>query len=543
VNVKGGTKGSKILLCALVIVSLAAFWWLDSMRISTGDDLGYMFTDSKLHCGDGEQVQSLADCLLTQSMHYFSTNGRILVHGTVQAMLAVFPHWVFTLVNTLMFGLLWWGVVLLSCTAGRDKLNIYVWMMALVFLWLTLPAVGMSMLSLVAYSVGYLWTSAVCVLWLYCLKWQYASGGRHSGVWVVFSIFAGMLHEGISLPVCATLLCFTVLRVISVLKKKERVSHLIDNPAFSMMLAFGAATLFIVLAPGNFSHLGEAGGMGAGSLLRRQMALWPEVGQCAVGFLFVVLLICYIFRHHETLGFCRANRLELTVILFSVLMAMFTYTSPRQLFWPSVLSVVLLVKVARGLVSRMDLSVRRAVGVGMAVSLGVVMSVAGYFRSITLRNWNNFIERYRNVVIKSGNTVIYDVRECNYNACQRVWKMFARFDCDPAEGSVLHVFFDGYTKRGLSRFYCHGDEHKVVHLVPYSVASSSLHISDVGKNGRVHTTPLDGRYAAVALPSDNTQKAWQDAAHRHLVPYEEYKTKDGLRVLVVPAVYKEVYLD
>ena len=42
---------------------VASFWLLGQFSISVGDDLGYMFTDSALHKGDGKLSQAYGNVL------------------------------------------------------------------------------------------------------------------------------------------------------------------------------------------------------------------------------------------------------------------------------------------------------------------------------------------------------------------------------------------------------------------------------------------------------------------------------------------------
>ena len=86
---------------------VASFWLLGQFSISVGDDLGYMFTDSALHKGDGKLITSIWECFTTQTKHYFSTNGRFLVHTTTHFFTAIAGMKVFNVVNAFVFGLLW----------------------------------------------------------------------------------------------------------------------------------------------------------------------------------------------------------------------------------------------------------------------------------------------------------------------------------------------------------------------------------------------------------------------------------------------------
>ena len=102
---------SKVSIIAWFAFAVITFWLLDRYSISVGDDLGYMFSDSSLHKGDGKLITSIDECFATQVKHYVSTNGRFLVHVTTHFFTAIAGLDIFRIVNSIMFGLLWLSIV------------------------------------------------------------------------------------------------------------------------------------------------------------------------------------------------------------------------------------------------------------------------------------------------------------------------------------------------------------------------------------------------------------------------------------------------
>ena len=101
---------SNIYIAVIAVFAFISFFVLDNFSISTGDDLGYMFTDSQLHNGDGHPISGILECVSTQASHYSTTNGRFIVHLLTSFFVSIPDITVFRLFNSLMFTLLWSGV-------------------------------------------------------------------------------------------------------------------------------------------------------------------------------------------------------------------------------------------------------------------------------------------------------------------------------------------------------------------------------------------------------------------------------------------------
>lgn len=528
----------------LLVVGLLSFFILDSFRISTGDDLGYMFADSRLHSGDGAKINNIVDCLTTQSKHYFTTNGRIFIHCLVQMFVGVLPSWIFTFCNTLMFCILWIMTVKLSSPNKLTESRFIIWLISLALIWLFLPIPGMSLLSLVAYAVGYLWSAVVGLIWIYLLKFKCNHKNKKSEriFFVFFSLFVAVLHEGVSLPLSLVLVTLFIIEIISVIKNRERkLSDLFSETRVAMIIAFGIGSLLLALAPGNFAHLNQAGGFSANSILNRQIALWPEVMHCGIGVLPIVLIIYFAFNRIGAKEFIKHNKFELLIIVASLLLAVFSFTSARQLFWPSAISIVLICKLLVCSLANLDNYRQRIVCAFVGLCLAAILFGAGVCRKQTYDTWQKFLTDYQSVSKQGGNTVVYDVRNCNYNIFSQLYGCLSMYDCDPAEGSVLHVFFDGYTKRALSRLYCNGNANKISHIVPKLTVSDMQKAILQSKNAKIHPSKIDNRYSVIKLSRNDKRRPWTDSSHSQLIPYEEFLNSD-YRLIVIRSGNKYVYL-
>lgn len=305
-----GKTGAGALWLWFAVIA-ATFFSLDCLSLHTGDDLGYMFADSAHHAGDGERVTGLWQCFTTQNSHYMTTNGRYAVHVVVMIMLNLVPLWLFRALNALMFALLWLGMLrLVAPTRPSQLMCAAVWGALLIFL----PLPGMLLFTLVAYAVNYLWT-ACAVVWL--IVWLRRAGtlSRNAAAVLLASCFVtGTLQESFSIPVSMALFVASVMRRLP----------------WKYTVAFIAGTAVVVFAPGNMAHAAQGGGMASAALAHKLTALGR------------VLTLSVI-----PLAVCMVNRRNLpwiAAIALSLLFACFTFTSPRQLTCPTVLTLMLLLK-------------------------------------------------------------------------------------------------------------------------------------------------------------------------------------------------------
>ncbi|MCH5222376.1 MAG: hypothetical protein J1F05_08670 [Muribaculaceae bacterium] len=182
---------------ALLVIFLAS-WLLNYLAPEYKDDFKYKFILVK---GMSHQkVSSIQDVLLSQYTHYFTTNGRTLVHIVVQLFCGIWGKTAFNVVNAGVFVLF---ITLLTKFAGRvTALNI-TFICALIILFF--PAFAETMLWM-AGSINYLWTFvAVCFVLLSVPSLQRRKVHRIDWLLFIPGVMVGWSHEGISFPLALSL--------------------------------------------------------------------------------------------------------------------------------------------------------------------------------------------------------------------------------------------------------------------------------------------------------------------------------------------------
>ena len=481
----GNQSKYRLAAAAIAVVIGSAIWLLTSQAVSVGDDLGYAFTDSQLHAGDGNPVESVADIISTQLHHYRTTNGRFLIHAVVQWFVALAPQWAFPAANAIVFLLLWCGCAAwLAKVSAQDRCGTPLLIFTFLLLWICIPRPGVTMLSLRAFAMNYLWTGAATV-WLLLLWNENKRRGRAMEILCgVVAFIVGSLQESYSLPLCAGMGLYLILN------RHEQL-----RPRLALAIPYALGTLLTVCAPGNFVRVGAGGGLG--SIAAKSASLIGELLWSPISVLAIILIIWIIRDGKGCIRWMRCRIVLLVAIASSVALGILTFTAVRQLFAPALFSALLLGDLI--LHSRLrGIATTRAGAVACAAVSVVLVAGAFVLRQRSARTMNHAEE-----MVRSGQKVVWgDASENLYNLAPEWQLIFGRYDADPLAGTDLKFIADGYTKRGLSRRLSPTHSPKSISSVLPAPPSRIIKAAARGYKGGDTIVPgrIDTRWASFALP-------------------------------------------
>lgn len=527
------------------LFAVVTFVLLGRYSISLGDDLGYMFADSALHKGDGDMITNLRDCITTQANHYFSTNGRFLVHTVTHFFLAVAGMTKYNIANAIMFGLLFLLTVKFIIPQ-RQQRGWYVYVLSLFLLLTCVPAPGAVMLSLVAFAVNYMWTAVAYLAFLLMLKkatTKTTTFKQSTGLYIwscIGAIVVGSLQESYALPMSATLFIMAMFN----LKK-------INSFTWTLIGGFFAGCGICVFAPGNWCHAAQGGGFTFDSIMRKSEALFEAVSVSAIALLALLLLIFAVVNRKKMKQIVAENAFFLIAIVVSLLLAVFTFTSERQLFCPSIFSIIVL---GRIIMNWKQPKIFKAVS--MTVMIGVLMSifVGGY---ILRKNTYEIHSKVLEQLGGSSKVIFANATNANYNSDSKIVRLMAdMYAPDPLANKKLHLLFDGYTKRGLSRIGWENRSSKnIVNFSPYPAYIIAAHYENYPELQPIAETSgcelkvisIDEKYKLARAVKDRTQKGYvympfATANSKTALPYEVFIYR-GYRYIILPASAPEsIYL-
>lgn len=422
------------------------------MSLHTGDDLGYMFTDTTLHGGDGERVTCLWQCFSTQAEHYVTTNGRFIVHTAVMALLNLMPLWLFRVLNALVFATLW-----LLCRRLTDRRSATVAAAALLLLLTCLPTPAMLLFTLVAFAVNYLWVALAVTAFL--LLWRRGAPG-----WLIVTAAFIMctLQESFSLPLCAGLLVLCCLR----------------RAPWRIFAALVAGTAVCVFAPGNFSHAQQGGGFAPEAILSKTLALLRDLPWTVIFWGFLAWAVCLVANRRRAVRFASRHIFSFTVVAASLLLACATYTSPRQLTCPCLFVILMALDALSGA------RTHKYTPAALTMLSAAFLCLVAWMRMPVAERWHQ-VER----AAASGAAVAYpeNAGQMPGQEC-RITYLNRALNPDPLINRGLVAVGDRYTINALRRLHtAHAQETQLTTILPYDPDS----IAAAAGGGRIGPFTVD----------------------------------------------------
>lgn len=187
----------------LLVIAIAFYIW-NCISPEFSDDYGYkfMFTTKK-HPDLSIPIKSIGDICVSQWNHYFSFNGRILIHFFAQLWTALLGKELFNVFNALILV----AFVILLQKYIQKKGQMF-WMLISVALILLLPHFNETYLWMTG-SMNYTWTAVAMLIFLLLFR---RLKNREVKIWQgALYVFGGLLlgwtHEGISFPLAVALVC------------------------------------------------------------------------------------------------------------------------------------------------------------------------------------------------------------------------------------------------------------------------------------------------------------------------------------------------
>ena len=233
-NIKLSKKQQTIIILASIFIMMLV---LNLLTPLLADDYSYSLST------DNTKINSLMDIINYQIQHYLHWGGRTVAHTIAQCFL-MFPKFIFSIVNSLMYIILIYLIYLHAKDNSTTQKPILLLLIHL-GLWFLLPVFGQTCLWLVG-SCNYLWTTVIILLLL--LQYRKSSGNNDTIKQVIgtflLGIIAGWTNENTSVGLLVIIVGVLIIKKARYQKiKKWEIGGLIGS-------LVGFFTL--ILAPGNF---------------------------------------------------------------------------------------------------------------------------------------------------------------------------------------------------------------------------------------------------------------------------------------------------
>lgn len=285
----------------------------------------------------GQPILGLGDAIQSQMHDYMEVNGRFIIHTITQYLSGMRALWFVRIINGLcVVGIFYIISNLVSYEDRNRSLSAVLSLSLLLFI----PSAGNTFLSNIAFSVNYIWTALLNVLFIYYINKNYLSPPKIKVfIFALLSLITGAMQESFSIGVCLALL-------VNVIANRSRMNGCV----ICMTLAYFLGSVFLVLAPGNFVRAESAGVFTSHFLYTVLQGVGRIVLYAhAFSIMIVVLLFSFWFNRKKTYHFLRENCLLFFPAFGNMLFAAFVVmTGPHQLVCVELFSLIVLLKLFYG---------------------------------------------------------------------------------------------------------------------------------------------------------------------------------------------------
>lgn len=305
----------------LILIS-CLYYLLISQNLFVCDDFGYALSL------DGSPLKSGKDIIDAQVQHYFTTNGRFLVHCVVMLFAGIWGMASFRLCSTVMFAILVYELYFLCGKKYRSVVPI-----SIIAMMIVLPAFNITFGGNIATVTNYLWTAVFFLAYLIGLEKACNSHLSRMSIvlWSCFAFLSGALQESFSVG--------CVMGSLSIVWINRRKMH---NGLLPLVLCYCFGSALVILAPANFLREMHSNG---------EIALWYRIVANSMniiseGYAFVVfgllLLFTWIHNKQDTWSFILHNIHVFVMIVISLLFAVFIAFNGHHQLTGAYLCVIIL---------------------------------------------------------------------------------------------------------------------------------------------------------------------------------------------------------
>ena len=323
-------KENKSCYYILLIVGIA-FLILNILTPEYLDDYLYKYTFINGIADKDHPILTLKDIYVSQLDHYFTFNGRVIIHSFVQLFTGIIGKNLFNFVNAIIFT----SFIALSVKYTINRLNKPLILLTTLLVLLCFPAFNDTCLWMTG-SIGYLWTGLFTIIYLYIFKnLQKKEITSSSYLLVLGSIPLGWTHEGTVFPLALSLIVYCY-------QNRE----ITKSAAFPFAIGFIIGAFLCAFSPATF---GRASGSGLTLLgiVNKILSGFVLLSKLKLIYIAIAGLIWMAYKEgkQKILYFLKDNLLICGGIFFSMgIVFLSGFHSSRTAFGTELFSFLLIIK-------------------------------------------------------------------------------------------------------------------------------------------------------------------------------------------------------
>lgn len=235
---KSINKNKQILISFFIIGT--CFYLLNLLTPEYLDDYLYKFQFINGVADTAHPIIHIKDIINSQINHYFTFNGRVIVHSFVQLFTSIIGKNIFNIVNSLFYCIFIFLLIKISVNK-ITRLGILFTNLIIIFF---MPAFNDCFLWMTG-SINYMW-SALCVTFLFYIIDQNKEKPITFSTWfyTIPILFMGWMHEGVTFPLSIALVCYSIIHIKTIHNKK----------IFPIIIYFIIGALFCTFSPATLAR-------------------------------------------------------------------------------------------------------------------------------------------------------------------------------------------------------------------------------------------------------------------------------------------------
>lgn len=316
----------------LYIIIGVGFLMLNILTPEYLDDYLYKYTFINGIADKNHPIVTIKDIYTSQIDHYFTFNGRVIIHSLVQLFTGIIGKGIFNFINAVVFTCF----IALSVKYSTKSLNKSLILFSTFLIFLCFPAFNDTCLWMTG-SMNYLWTSLLTIIFLYIFRnLRDKNLTPSSYLFVLGGIPLGWAHEGIVFPLALSLIVFCYWN------RKQ----IIKSAAFPFAIGFIIGAFLCAFSP---ATLGRASGNGHTlmGLANKILSGFVILSKLKLIYLAIAVLIWIALKEgkYKVLCFLKENLLICGAIFFSMgIVFLSGFYSARTAFGTELFSFLLIIK-------------------------------------------------------------------------------------------------------------------------------------------------------------------------------------------------------
>ncbi len=325
-----GSFTSRFIYFTIVYI---ASYFLMQYNLFIGEDCLYAYI-----YGTTEPIKSISDIIISQYRHYQELNGRFLVHVIVQLFCGLWGIEIFRIINSLFFTLLCGLITRFVFNSWKTSILNYIITTLLIFF--TIPAIKLTILGNISFSVNYLWTAVFNLLLILLIKTKFLNKNttKFQNILLLFiCALCGSLQESFSIPILGATILYITINVIT--KKRNQSINQSINWA---IVGYSIGTILLIIAPGNFIRLSSKGASSdiIGTIISRFLIIFSE--NIIFSIFIIIHLLLFIIYRRKLIQFISKYLILYLAFFINISFALFiAYIDTHQLFFSGIIIILL----------------------------------------------------------------------------------------------------------------------------------------------------------------------------------------------------------